>query len=171
MRSIRSAFCNLSRNSPMTDCNFHLNTDGLWQCSREGCRWIYPIKSDKPPRRNCPATITEEEKQQRQQAETQRQDEAKQAAAKLGITWADAKHYVQALLRWRAANYPTRTDEEVETCLAECTKPCEEYVNGRCRMCGCCVNRSRIAVVNKARMRTEDCPLGKWPKSKCRGEV
>lgn len=36
-----------------TDCVFpKLNSDGLWQCSQ--CRWAYPLKSDKPPRRNCP---------------------------------------------------------------------------------------------------------------------
>lgn len=38
------------------DCTFALNTDGLWQCTREECRWVYPIKSDKPPRRNCGVT-------------------------------------------------------------------------------------------------------------------
>jgi len=36
------------------DCLFNLNPDGLWQCTRKGCGWVYPIKSDKPPRRNCP---------------------------------------------------------------------------------------------------------------------
>lgn len=37
----------------MTDCLLELNPNGLWQCTR--CGWVYPIKSDKPPRRNCPA--------------------------------------------------------------------------------------------------------------------
>ena len=38
----------------MTDCPFELNVNGLWQCPRKGCGWVYPLKSDKPPRRNCP---------------------------------------------------------------------------------------------------------------------
>jgi rubredoxin len=36
----------------MTDCQFTLNADHLWQCSQ--CGWVYPRASDKPPRRNCP---------------------------------------------------------------------------------------------------------------------
>lgn len=36
------------------DCPLELNGDGFWQCPRKGCGWVYPIKSDKPPRRNCP---------------------------------------------------------------------------------------------------------------------
>ncbi len=38
----------------MTDCPLALNAIGLYQCPT--CGWVYKIKSDKPPRRNCPAT-------------------------------------------------------------------------------------------------------------------
>lgn len=38
------------------DCTFEKNADRLWQCTRKGCRWIYKIPSDRPPRHNCRAT-------------------------------------------------------------------------------------------------------------------
>lgn len=43
----------------MIDCQFQLNVDGQWQCTY--CEWTYPRKSDKPPRRNCPAKRTPEQ--------------------------------------------------------------------------------------------------------------
>jgi rubredoxin len=36
----------------MINCDFTKDTNGLWQCKY--CNWIYPLKSEKPPRRNCP---------------------------------------------------------------------------------------------------------------------
>ena len=50
----------------MTDCPFTL-INGLWQCPT--CGWVYKKKSEKPPRRNCPASRTPEAiaKQQNQQ--------------------------------------------------------------------------------------------------------
>ena len=74
-------------------------------------------------------------------------------------------HYATALRKWRAAGYPTRTDEEVAACLAECEEPCPKWdaAKRRCKVCGCNVNASGFAVANKARMATEVCPLYKWP--------
>jgi len=40
----------------MTDCPFQLE-NGYWTCPT--CGWVYKRKSDKPPRRNRPATITD----------------------------------------------------------------------------------------------------------------
>ena len=40
----------------MRDCDLKLNEDGLYQCTRKGCRWVYPLQSNKPPRRNCDAS-------------------------------------------------------------------------------------------------------------------
>jgi hypothetical protein len=37
------------------NCFLELNADDLWQCTREKCGWIYKLRSDKPPKRNCPA--------------------------------------------------------------------------------------------------------------------
>ncbi len=51
-----------------------------------------------------PEAIAEAEKQQA---------EAIEAGTKLGWTIEDAKKWAGALLRWRAAGYPQRTDEEV----------------------------------------------------------
>ncbi len=37
-------------------CPFKLTKKGYWQCPK--CKYLFPIKSDKPPRRNCPkATV------------------------------------------------------------------------------------------------------------------
>lgn len=145
----------------MIDCPFTLNTDGLWQCPK--CNWTYKKKSDKPPRRNCPALLTPEEKAKRE-AERQRQKtEALEDGAKLGWTTQDALHWMNALQQWRAAGYPTRTDGEVIAILEIC-QVCEEYKadEQRCRKCRCCVNDKHMAVFNKARMKTETCPLEKW---------
>jgi hypothetical protein len=97
------------------------------------------------------------------------QIEVAEAAEHLGLTLADVKHWAGAILKWRKAGYPTRTDEEVARIAALC-KGCEHYrdtwLGGRCAKCGCRVNESSIVVTNKIRMATEDCPLGKWPKRK-----
>jgi len=84
------------------------------------------------------------------------------ATEKLGIEPKHVKHYAQALAKWAAAGFPTRTEGEVKACLAMC-KACEHYMsNGRCRRCGCCINKSKVAVLNKAKMKTEQCPVSKW---------
>jgi len=82
---------------------------------------------------------------------------------RLGITLEMAKRWVTALLKWRAAGYPTRTQEEVDRIVAICkTNECGEYVKGRCKKCGCCVSHSKIPITNKAKLATESCPVGKW---------
>lgn len=77
------------------------------------------------------------------------------------------QHYAKALLVWKAAGYPTCSDEETAKRLAICESgKCGRYdvETKSCEVCGCRVNTSKWAVVNKARMATEDCPLGHWPK-------
>jgi hypothetical protein len=37
----------------ITDCPLHIIAD-KWTCPL--CGWVYPLDSDKPPRRNCPAS-------------------------------------------------------------------------------------------------------------------
>jgi len=80
---------------------------------------------------------------------------------RLGITPEMAKRWMVALLKWRAAGYPTRTQEEVDRIVAICVK-CKHYTKGRCRKCGCCVSHSKIPIVNKARLFTEACMENKW---------
>jgi hypothetical protein len=89
---------------------------------------------------------------------------AKSGAESLGITWDDAKNYTVALVKWVKDGRPVRSQELVEHIYIKYCKPCEENVNGRCKQCGCRVNLG-IALFNKIRMATEDCPLDKWPGS------
>jgi GR25 family glycosyltransferase involved in LPS biosynthesis len=105
---------------------------------RNAGNWPPSVASDRPPKPNVQA-----------------------AAVRLGITLEDTTHYAHALARWAKAGFPTRTQEEVDRILYECCQPCDSYVNGRCAICRCRVNRGP-AVVNKIRMATEDCPKGKW---------
>ena len=72
-----------------------------------------------------------------------------------------AKHYAVASARWSAAGCPSRSDEEVEAILAICMT-CKNYNGAGCNLCGCRVNRKRAALLNKARMATERCPVGLW---------
>lgn len=89
------------------------------------------------------------------------QPDLRPAADKLGISTGNIKHYIHALARWTADGMPTRGQAEVERLEAVC-RECEHYRKGRCAKCGCCVNKSRVAVLNKIRMATESCPAGKW---------
>ncbi len=142
----------------MAYCSFQLNDNGLWECTQ--CLYIYPIKSEEPPMGNCLQS-----------------PDLRPVAERLGIAWEDAEHYAQALARWTAAGFPVRTREEVEACFrvckggcgnGSCNEPCEHYRKGkkpdegRCRVCRCGVSRSRMAVLNKIKMKTESCPKGKW---------
>lgn len=72
--------------------------------------------------------------------------------------------YAQAVSAWIAAGRPERTQEQVESVLKICGE-CEHFTTryglGRCLKCGCNVSKGP-ALVNKARMATESCPVGKW---------
>ena len=72
-----------------------------------------------------------------------------------------AKRYAIAGARWSAAGCPSRSDEEVEAILAIC-QTCKNYNGAGCNLCGCRVNRRQAALLNKARMATEHCPVGLW---------
>ena len=143
----------------MPNCPLQLNADGFFECPQ--CEWVYKRKADKPPHRTCPKSpaLTE-------------------AAEKLGITGDDIKHWMHALARWTRAEFPVRSQAEIERCLRICVRcPSDNYVpdnpkctteacrmktSGRCKLCGCRVSKSRVAVINKIRMATEDCPKGHW---------
>jgi hypothetical protein len=83
-------------------------------------------------------------------------------------------NYANALVNWERSGRPTRSDEEVERIIRECCKPCSFFrpVSGKddgegiCghRLCGCRINHSQHAVINKVRMASESCPIGKWHK-------
>lgn len=72
--------------------------------------------------------------------------------------------YKEALLKWKRAGYPTRTQEEVDRIHEDhCTK-CSWYdpEKKRCKGCGCRVTDGAVAVVNKIKMATEHCPREFW---------
>lgn len=72
-------------------------------------------------------------------------------------------NYAKAVTKWFANGRPVRSDEEVGKLLDIC-KGCEHYNAERsaCKICGCNLNLSQNAMVNKLRMATEHCPIGKW---------
>ena len=111
----------------------------------------YPKRPTTPP---LPPEMPEEKES--------RESAAKEGAEKLGVSWADARHYAMALARWAKAGFPVREQAEVERIEREICRPCEKYVDGRCKQCGCRVTASSLAVANKIKMATENCPLGKW---------
>lgn len=144
------------------ECSFTISQDGKrWACSR--CGYSIDknrVRGELPPKRDC--TVSNIIRSLR--IETH---DLEQEAAGLGLSVNDVANWGDAVLRWILAGRPTRTDEEVAACLAECHIPCEEYVSqwgGRCKACRCRVNKGQLAVFNKARMATEDCPKGEWPK-------
>lgn len=74
--------------------------------------------------------------------------------------------YAAAVSRWLSAGSPRRADAEVADLLAICQAcPTARYdaARGACNKCGCRVNSSGWALVNKLRMATESCPDGHWP--------
>lgn len=70
----------------------------------------------------------------------------------------------EATARWVAAGSPVRTAEAVVKLFDVCRK-CPEFrgndANGNCGICGCNLKKSG-GLLNKIKMATEDCPLGKW---------
>jgi hypothetical protein len=75
-----------------------------------------------------------------------------------------AYRYTRALSRWIKAGRPVRSEEEIKQIFETHCAPCEAYDkrSSACRHCGCRVNFSTTAPLNKIAMRTEECPLGKW---------
>ena len=67
--------------------------------------------------------------------------------------------WLSSMYRWAVAGFPVRSDAEVAEILRDKCGPCRHFKGGVCVPCGCRVNRSRIAPVNKPRMKTEHCPL------------
>lgn len=143
-----------------TDCILHRNANGHLECC--DCHWIYKGKAENP-RRNCPNS-----------------PDLNEARERLGISVDDMKHWTQALARWTRAGFPMRTQAEIERIEREHCRPCDQYVvdekawlgklvgwitgtrYGRCKVCGCGVSKSRLAVANKIAMKSEHCKEGKW---------
>jgi hypothetical protein len=72
--------------------------------------------------------------------------------------------YWESIKRWLAAKRPVRTEDEVKKIHADYCSKCEWYdeQSQRCRGCGCKVRPQGLAVFNKIRMATENCPQKLW---------
>lgn len=71
--------------------------------------------------------------------------------------------YARAVAEWVMAGGPTRDDAEIARILAICEQcPTGRYDGRSCKVCGCNVNSSSVALVNKLAMATQSCPEGHW---------
>lgn len=116
--------------------------DAAWTCPQ--CGYVHPVRSEKRPVRSCP-----------------RSPDLQPAADKLGVTLADIAHWFGAVTRWVKEGMPERTAAEVAACFAMC-QTCNALVGDRCSDCRCRVAIEGMAIRNKAAMRTEVCPRGRW---------
>lgn len=74
-----------------------------------------------------------------------------------------AVNYMKAVTKHLITGAATRTDDEVAQCLKIC-ESCDVYNSeGKyCRICGCKCNANKSAFTNKIRMKSQQCPRGKW---------
>ena len=70
--------------------------------------------------------------------------------------------YGKAVAHWLAAGRPVRLPAQVQEILTTHCQTCLQFDTGKCKLCGCRVNCGHSALLNKLRMATEACPLGKW---------
>jgi len=72
--------------------------------------------------------------------------------------------YTRALSRWIKAGRPVREEREIVLIFEIHCQACEslDERSSSCNHCGCRVNTSHIAPLNKIAMATEQCPLEKW---------
>jgi len=132
---------------------------------------ITPPKPNSYPRLNAVSSMTPEQRAERDRlaAEKRAKDEADALAGaeQLGDVSLLQKgaHYVQALIKWKRAGFPTRTPGAAATREAICrTNNCKlfdaEQVS--CKKCGCQVGAARWAIFSKTKMATETCPKRLW---------
>jgi hypothetical protein len=72
--------------------------------------------------------------------------------------------YTIALSRWIKIGRPVREKMEIVNIFENYCQQCEmfEKKTSSCIHCGCRVNKSQIAPLNKLAMATEHCSLEKW---------
>ena len=76
-----------------------------------------------------------------------------------------AYRYTRALSRWIKAGRPVREEAEIKRIFETYCELCDDYDGTVCRHCGCRVNRSKAATLNKIAMAMEECPMEKWGNS------
>jgi hypothetical protein len=73
------------------------------------------------------------------------------------MSWGEVwRHLVTAMEDWKKAGYPVVTGEVYTERTSTC-KACVQYQWFQCKMCKC-------VIYTKAKLATEDCPIGLWPK-------
>jgi hypothetical protein len=70
--------------------------------------------------------------------------------------------YSAAVAEWELKGRPVRTDLEVRQIHRTHCLKCSWYADGMCKGCGCKVNESAWAVLNKIKMATQHCPRRRW---------
>jgi len=147
------------------ECDFIKNGD------RYVCRFCGHVASKRfgrPPRRVCSVVHDEAQKYMAPSHESQcvgdhgKQTLAQKAAERLGLAWTIGRRYGRALANWSEAGFPTRGKLETDLIFEKCCKPCENFNGHGCGICKCRTNQSGLAIVNKLKMATEACPLGKF---------
>lgn len=149
----------------MMNCNFTL--DGQkWKCTKCG-RTSRLMPGRKAPKANCKSPPPPPPGDFAADLEALDVETEPDTLTALWHRWR------ASIAKWKAAGKPVRSPEEMAACLAVCTgaatgRPCEHFdkrlgVLGKCTVCGCGVSAAPIGEVNKIRMATENCPLGKWP--------
>lgn len=76
------------------------------------------------------------------------------------MSWGEVwRHLIEAMAKWKEGGFPVLTgqayNERIHTCI-KC--PGKQYQWFQCKHCRC-------IVYSKAKLATEDCPLGYWPKA------
>lgn len=132
------------------NCVFEPIKPGVYKCRTCG-RLVRSKSSAEQIFAQCRNPLTEEQRNALLEKGTER----------LGVSFGDVAHYTKALLQWGIKGFPTRTDEDVKAFHAICME-CNHQVEGRCRLCGCRVTTSSLPIINKIKMGSEKCPLGKW---------
>lgn len=136
------------------DCEYR-QYKNKWKCSR--CNHVVAVRGPKPPHRKC----------RRGSRHICRSEDLEKLAEATGdhTLLERGGRWAKAVAKWTAAGWPVRADEEVAACHAVC-QICEKYDHSKqtCKVCGCKVTAKGMAIRNKAKMATEDCVRGKWPK-------
>ncbi len=143
------------------ECKFgnQPNSDGFWECRK--CGWILSVKTKLSPLRVCGKLA--ESPIRDCDGPPPNDDELLELAHKLDstTTLSKAKAFTTALIRWSAAGFPTRPDEEVANLYWEHCRNCNWHIDNTCGYCGCPVSpkKGNLITRNKLKMATEHCPV------------
>ena len=136
----------------MIDCPFTLNTDGLWQCP--DCGWVLKLKRDKPIPRNCPASITDEDRKRMAESAEQMMG---QDAPTPEQQAENNRRQAEAIEAGKQLEY---SEDDIDYITTDICPACDKYKDGRCK-CGNC-KQSQGRSVREMVERGGSCPAMKW---------